>query len=203
MTPDDFLQDIIDNPDDDAPRLAFADWLEGHGELERAEFIRVQIKLATLPSGDGHRPALAQRAAELLARNEGAWAGPVRQRVLCWTFERGFIAEVGVTLDMYEEHTFVLLGLAPVRRLRVPGGEVTISAAARKLVPESIVREALVLPLGHARFGHDECLLVAVPAPFDVELLQKLNFILKRNLAPVPAPRQGLETAIARHYGNH
>jgi uncharacterized protein (TIGR02996 family) len=33
-------------PDDDAPRLIFADWLDEHGETGRAEFIRVQIEMA-------------------------------------------------------------------------------------------------------------------------------------------------------------
>lgn len=43
-----FMSRIIDSPDDDAPRLVFADWLDEHGEPERAEFIRVQIRLANL-----------------------------------------------------------------------------------------------------------------------------------------------------------
>ena len=42
MTHDDaFLQAIIENPDDDAPRLLYADWLEERGD-PRGEFIRVQ-----------------------------------------------------------------------------------------------------------------------------------------------------------------
>lgn len=46
---DAFLADIIANPEDDTPRLIYADWLEEHGgqpERERAEFIRVQCQLA-------------------------------------------------------------------------------------------------------------------------------------------------------------
>lgn len=35
-------------PEEDAPRLIYADWLDEHGESERAEFIRVQIELARL-----------------------------------------------------------------------------------------------------------------------------------------------------------
>ena len=35
--------------EDDAPRLVYADYLDGHGESERAEFIRVQVELAILP----------------------------------------------------------------------------------------------------------------------------------------------------------
>jgi uncharacterized protein (TIGR02996 family) len=41
-----FLSGIRAEPDDDAPRLVFADWLEDQGDAERAEFIRVQCELA-------------------------------------------------------------------------------------------------------------------------------------------------------------
>ena len=34
-----FLRAIIANPDDDGPRLVYADWLEERGECERAEFL--------------------------------------------------------------------------------------------------------------------------------------------------------------------
>jgi len=49
---DAFLQAILDAPDV-APRLLFADWLDEHGDADRAEFIRSQIALA------GRNPALA------------------------------------------------------------------------------------------------------------------------------------------------
>jgi len=39
----DFLRAICLHPDDDAPRLIFADWLDENGQPERAEFIRSQI----------------------------------------------------------------------------------------------------------------------------------------------------------------
>jgi uncharacterized protein (TIGR02996 family) len=51
---DTFLRAIIAEPDDDLPRLIFADFLDERGEGERAEFIRVQCELATLV-GDGSR----------------------------------------------------------------------------------------------------------------------------------------------------
>lgn len=41
-----FLATILDRPDDDGPRLVFADWLEEQGEAERAELIRVQCEMA-------------------------------------------------------------------------------------------------------------------------------------------------------------
>lgn len=41
---DAFLRAIVDNPDDDTPRLVFADWLMEHGETEEAERIWYGVK---------------------------------------------------------------------------------------------------------------------------------------------------------------
>lgn len=43
-----FMRAIIAAPDDDLPRLIFADWLDEQGEPEWAEFIRVQCELAAI-----------------------------------------------------------------------------------------------------------------------------------------------------------
>jgi uncharacterized protein (TIGR02996 family) len=53
-----FLADIQANPDDDRPRLVFADWLEDHGDPARAEFIRVQALWARF--GDNVYPQRRQ-----------------------------------------------------------------------------------------------------------------------------------------------
>ena len=37
------LRACKDEPEDDAPRLVLADWLQERGQLERAEYIRNQI----------------------------------------------------------------------------------------------------------------------------------------------------------------
>jgi uncharacterized protein (TIGR02996 family) len=66
---------ISDAPDDDAPRLVYADWLEEHGDPDRAEFIRVQCRLAEreqfadVPFGDPD----AECARLLCQANEGRW----------------------------------------------------------------------------------------------------------------------------------
>lgn len=102
-----FLKAIIESPDDDTPRLVAADWLDEHGEAERAEFIRVQCELAkrgdsnrcTLSVAEGWEPrdghpslaqqkfddetrALRRRERELLARHneEWLWGSVPRQR---------------------------------------------------------------------------------------------------------------------------
>jgi uncharacterized protein (TIGR02996 family) len=41
---DAFVRDVAANPEDDAPRLIFADWLEDNGDPDRAEFVRLQCR---------------------------------------------------------------------------------------------------------------------------------------------------------------
>jgi uncharacterized protein (TIGR02996 family) len=41
-----FLRAVCEHPDDDRPRLIFADWLDEHGD-PRGEFIRLQCALAS------------------------------------------------------------------------------------------------------------------------------------------------------------
>lgn len=44
------IASILANPQEDTPRLVYADFLEEQGEVERAEFVRAQVELARLPS---------------------------------------------------------------------------------------------------------------------------------------------------------
>jgi uncharacterized protein (TIGR02996 family) len=62
-----FLRAICANPADDAPRLVFADWLDEHGETDRARFIRLHIDLARRPDAariEGHCERLFQANCE-------------------------------------------------------------------------------------------------------------------------------------------
>ncbi len=65
-----FIEDIAEHPEDDTPRLVFADWLEDHGDEARAEFIRVQCQLANLDEYAEERGELVKRERELLKENE-------------------------------------------------------------------------------------------------------------------------------------
>jgi uncharacterized protein (TIGR02996 family) len=50
---DAFLDAIFDHPDDDTPRLVYADWLQEHGQENYARFIRLQCAAArATPFGD-------------------------------------------------------------------------------------------------------------------------------------------------------
>lgn len=68
-----FVAAIAANPLEDAPRLAFADWIEERGDAARAGFIRDQVKLARLPAGSEEANELFRRTAETLKANLPAW----------------------------------------------------------------------------------------------------------------------------------
>ena len=73
------------NPEDDAPRLVYADWLQEHGDEPRAEFIRVQCALEKLGDdrrkGRKERVPLEKRQKALLAKHGKAWLAPFRSRL--------------------------------------------------------------------------------------------------------------------------
>jgi uncharacterized protein (TIGR02996 family) len=58
---------VVASPDDDLPRLVYADWLEEHGDADRAEFIRVQCRLARSSPADADYFELREREIELTA----------------------------------------------------------------------------------------------------------------------------------------
>jgi uncharacterized protein (TIGR02996 family) len=119
------LEAIRAAPEDDAPRLVYADWLEEHGEGEtdrdRAEFIRAQCELARLrfgsPELEARHWALRTREGELCVRHEQIWAAelnlPPNRLTRCW-FQRGMVANVWCTVRYFVEHGDALLDAAPV-----------------------------------------------------------------------------------------
>jgi uncharacterized protein (TIGR02996 family) len=113
-----FLQAILDNPDDDTPRLMFADWL-----MERAdphgEFIKIQCELARLTPTDERYFDLRQREAALLAEHGDDWAKRVAAIATNHEFERGFVGKVSLGARKLLTHGAKLFALAPIRRLRL------------------------------------------------------------------------------------
>jgi uncharacterized protein (TIGR02996 family) len=78
---DALLQTILANPDEDAPRLAYADWLEGEGEPAMAEFIRLEVERGQLPYVPRADRALdlERRAARLFRQHRPRWLGPLHR----------------------------------------------------------------------------------------------------------------------------
>src|SRR5436309_2903540 len=89
-----FLADIREHPDDDAPRLIYADWLDEHGDEARAEFIRAQIEMEKLAPDDIRRRDLVLRQHALESEHKARWAGELKGLVeSCW-FRRGMPEKV-------------------------------------------------------------------------------------------------------------
>jgi type IV pilus assembly protein PilB len=73
--------------------------------------------------------------------------------------------------------------------------DVTIPAAVIEMVPESVARENVVIPVAY----ENGALRLAIADPSDIDTLQKLQFILNRDLHPVLALKEQIVEAINRH----
>jgi uncharacterized protein (TIGR02996 family) len=120
MSHDDFLAAIVETPDDDAPRLVYADWLEDHGDDKsriRAEFIRLQCRLASLSPGSAEATRLARREKELLKAHGSEWSDTHLGMV--GELRRGFIEHVTTWPHAFIESGAQLVEKFPVRSLRL------------------------------------------------------------------------------------
>jgi type IV pilus assembly protein PilB len=75
--------------------------------------------------------------------------------------------------------------------------EVTIPQSVIEMVPESVARENVVIPLNQ----ENGALKIIMSDPTDFDTLQKLQFILNKDIQPVLAAREQIIEAINRHYG--
>ena len=75
--------------------------------------------------------------------------------------------------------------------------EVNIPPSVVELVPESVARENAILPMAE----EDGALRVIVSDPYDLDTFEKLRFILNRKVEIALAPRESIQEAINRHYG--
>jgi uncharacterized protein (TIGR02996 family) len=138
------LRAICAEPDDDTPRLVCADWLEEHGDADRAAFIRIQVELARLEAA-GQGKSLE---ADTLRKKERAYLGPYSVKPGFWaaeacpelvrvipgergkplesmrvegaeqvTFRRGFVESVLCPAVDWIRHGPAVRGRQPVRRV--------------------------------------------------------------------------------------
>jgi uncharacterized protein (TIGR02996 family) len=122
-----FLAAVLADPQDDAPRLIYADWLDEQGRCEQAEFIRVQMELAAtgrwvagkLPGGGRVRRTLAGRRRarwDALAGRElelrpttGNWGAPLlgplqAAQVVGCRFVRGLVEDAWLDVNLADRH---------------------------------------------------------------------------------------------------
>lgn len=122
---DTLLETVINHPDDDYPRLVYADWLEEYGQPERAEFIRVQCELATIDKRHSDWPRLKALEIALLEAHSKEWLEPFRPyweksaenlEYRC-NFVRGFVEELPLTSRGLLRHGTAIFKLSPIRGL--------------------------------------------------------------------------------------
>jgi uncharacterized protein (TIGR02996 family) len=116
---DPFVAAICAEPDDDLPRLIYADWLDDRGD-PRGEFIRLQL------SDRVGQPANAARMAELEKLYGRKWAGPFADWAYMVGFRRGFAEHLVIPADVFIDFADVVFNIAPIRGVSLIG-------AARKL----------------------------------------------------------------------
>lgn len=129
------LNDIIANPDDDVPRLIYADWLEDRrdgtrGDGTRAEFIRVSCRAAALPKGP-EKTRLKKESEQLLLGNAQKWVAPLVRRHCSFVYHvRGLPEHVVIPAARLLRHQDEIFAAAPIRSVELTGVEGQIQALA-------------------------------------------------------------------------
>lgn len=164
---------ILARPDEDVPRLAYADWLDEFGDERdraRAELIRVQIEIATVPealraSDDLRILELRAREQALLTAHGADWRAPLRGRggplqsgEAHSHFRRGFVEIVWLPAGMFVQRAGALFARAPVRELRVTRG---VIGEVTELVGGSYFPRLHALDLSDRRLGDDVARVLA------------------------------------------
>jgi uncharacterized protein (TIGR02996 family) len=99
------LRDLIRackaEPDDDAPRLILADWLEEHGDADRAAFLRLQVQTPDITEDD--RPPVRRWAEPWERLGEEIRATPCNGAGLYHVqFRRGFLRVRDAYQELYD-----------------------------------------------------------------------------------------------------
>lgn len=117
---EELLNAVTANPEDDAPRLAFASHIRSH-EPERARFIELQIEWARECRSRYPRRArltgvhIDAEWRPLLERYKAEWTRPIGKYTTNWTFDRGFITGVSIEANVFLEYGEWLFTNAPIR----------------------------------------------------------------------------------------
>jgi uncharacterized protein (TIGR02996 family) len=132
-----FLAEIVKHLEDDTPRLIFADWLDEHGENDRAEFIRLGCRVARLAGDDPQLQNLQEQLAALQSKHSQQWL----QEVPAWarkgvSFHRGFMYAIVASAKQWIKGADDLLAAVPLNGLRLE--------KARDQLPELLAQRSLL-----------------------------------------------------------
>ena len=112
------LRAVLDTPDADEPRLAYADWCDQQKNPQGA-FIRLQLESAKAERAGRlmDKGKLDIRARELSGIYGQQWAGRVAERVEDFRFHRGFVELIRISGVTFLQNAAEIMQLAPIRHL--------------------------------------------------------------------------------------
>jgi uncharacterized protein (TIGR02996 family) len=119
---DPFLRAIREAPEDPAPALIYADWLEEHGRADRAQFIRLSVDLAGRDPSDPDRAGLRLWVADISARMFPEWCKELpKVRGMTWDPPKaGFFRSITLHhLGSFLANAPAILDAAPVTTIRL------------------------------------------------------------------------------------
>ncbi len=121
-TEPDLLKAVLDKPDLDPPRAAYAAWWSAQPDpalKARAEFVRTQLALVSGAARMGHeeRHKLGYRESDLLKAHARAWDRPLAAMVASMKYDRGFAELVVAHAAEFLQRAPQVFALAPVRHL--------------------------------------------------------------------------------------
>lgn len=148
-----FLAEVLADPDNDVPRLIYADWLEEQGSA-RGEFIRLQCELHTIDSRHPQWLDLKYRSEELLKAHGQEWADELQQDVRKCEYQRGFIDTVTVLARTLLKNGESLLTSFPVRWIRLN----YMKGTAARWADCTALQHVRFLDLSYLKIGEDDLL---------------------------------------------
>jgi uncharacterized protein (TIGR02996 family) len=115
-----FIRAIEAEPEDDAVRLVFADWLEENGDIDRARFIRLQCEQARIDScaesgvDTAHREELKKQIDSLQKAHREEWTAGLPTWVRNYGFKRGFLHIFSMTGKQFLDSAGAIRAIAPL-----------------------------------------------------------------------------------------
>ena len=112
------LAEVLANPDDDIPRLVYADYLEDSGD-PRGVFIRAQCHLAKSDFLEPEYYDWLEQSSILLREHGGQWAEEIKQDLRKSEFHRGFIEKVTVLASALVKDEGAIFNQTPINWMRL------------------------------------------------------------------------------------
>jgi uncharacterized protein (TIGR02996 family) len=120
------LRAICADPENDEPRLIYADRLDDQGYCDQAEYIRAAVAIARMSSEERDRAEeLVGRAGDLYWAGRCEWGWPLGAsdswRVTSAHFRRGFPQEVTLGKKVFLDNATTMFGLHPITSVSFTG----------------------------------------------------------------------------------